>query len=222
MKKTIFPVSVILAAALAHCAVAQAQTYSLPEEWAGVKLGEKTNNPLEVGGKPMWKAVNIWPDSVTDPENYKELVWGGKQWVSPNPEEQSYGGQPSIQPGEYTVDIGNRSGWGDSTSSKLGALIFIAPKTGAYKVKGSYMVDTWEGDQANAEVSVRMIDRAKGLTNKVTDLESGERRVWMPMEFEVTLEEGQELAFITTFRAMHVASGLSLRELELTVAPAKP
>jgi len=222
MKTTSLPacLSAIFTATLMHCALAQGQTYTLPEEWAGGAVGEKTDNPLVVAGEPMWKAVSIWPGSLTESDNYKEMVWGGKNWLSAHPDEQSHGGQPSIEPGEYTVDIASRAAWAASPGSKLGALIFIAPKTGTYKVKGSYKLYTWEGNQANVDISVRVINQ--GATEEVKQLETGEAKVWMPMAFEVPLKEGQELAFLMSFRGMHIAAALSLRELELTLAGAQP
>lgn len=195
--------------------IASAQSFTLPEEWAGGTSGSKTNNPFVAGGKPLWKAVNIWPDSVTDPNNFKDMQWDGKSWVPVNGAEESFGGQPAIAPGEFSAVIAARSAWSGNPGEKLAALVFIAPKTGNYKIEGNYKALVWNGDPQQAKLTVRKLDRKAMTSEKVGSLPLGPTDVAIENS-NVFLEEGQELAFIPTFTAMHTAASVTFSSLKLT------
>jgi len=84
------------------------KTFKVPDFMDGEENGKATGNPLEVGGKPQWTAVQIWPEDIYKWDNYKPMVWRGDTWRGG----YEFGGQPEIKVAGGRINMGPRGGRG--------------------------------------------------------------------------------------------------------------
>ena len=196
-----------------------AKTYKAPEFFDGEENGKSTGNPIEVGGKPMWAAMQIWPDDIFKRENYKPMNWAGDSWRGA----YEYGGQPAVTVSAGNIDISSRGAWGGGgvqDGNKRGALVFTAPAKGIYKVVGSARAFVWEGDKAaGANLTLLKHDPKTGKITRVKQVATPNETVVPIEDAEVELEAGQELIFLNAVNSMYTASATALNGLKLEFAP---
>lgn len=144
-------------------------TYQPPEEWRGKNFGSAEGNPYRVNGQPLWRLDRIWPDDPMKPENYQPMVWVRfgrtiERWGVPVGQPGEQGGQPCgfvIAP-MGTVCIEPRTPWPGNSGYKLGALVFIAPQDGKYRLESTVVVNIWEAGGPALVVRLLRVNRAAG------------------------------------------------------------
>ena len=211
----------IVAPQTAKQAVAQTapKTYKAPEFFDGEEKGKPAGNPLEVGGKALWRADQIWPDDVLKRENYKPMNWAGESWLGA----YEYGSQPSVKVEGGKVGIISRGAWGGGGSepgNKRAALVFIAPQKGTYRVTGTARAFVWEGDKA-AGASLSLL-KSDPKTNKITRLRSIVTPDATDVAIEgteVELDVGEELIFLNAINSMYTAAVTDLTGLKIAYSP---
>ncbi len=185
--------------------------YALPTSWAGFKAGTTESNPLEVGGKPMWRVDQVWPADPTEAANYVPMPWDGKQWAA---KENSFGGQPAAATGGGKVSLSVRGPWEGNAASRTAALVFIAPTAGDYTMSAKLDVTRWTGDQPMA-FHVYRLDPVKKTVRPVQDVPIDIRND-IPLEAKAKLGAGEELLFIAETGGFHTAGGVVIRELKIS------
>jgi hypothetical protein len=203
----------------ASTSAATPQVFNAPELFDGEQNGQPTGNPLEVGGKPLWTAAQIWPDDPLKRENYKPMLWEGDTWRGA----YEFGGQPGLKVEAGRVTLGVRGGWGgDGTmpGNKMAALIFTAPARGTYSVTGTARAGVWQGDKAAATLSVLKSDVATGKVTRVRSIPTpGDADVALE-GVPVELEAGQEIILAPLVTQMYTAANIELRDLKIQFAAA--
>ncbi len=216
------PIAAIAATTLATApqttAPATAQTsakvFKAPEFFDGEETGKPTGNPLEVGSKPTWKAVQIWPDDPLKRDSYKPMNWAGDTWRGA----YEFGGQPALKVEAGKIVMGVRGGWaGDGTmgGNKVAALVFIAPAKSTYSLSGIARAGVWQGEKSAASLSLFKSDPASGKITRVRSIPTPSDQD-VPLEnIEIELDAGQELALVPTVTQMYTAANVELRDLKI-------
>jgi hypothetical protein len=198
----------------ASAAKTVAKTYKAPEFFDGEENGKPSGNPLETGGKPLWRFDQIWPDDPLKRENYKPMNWAGNNWRGA----YEFGGQPEAKVEAGKIQLGVRGGWGGDGSmpgNKMVALVFIAPAKGTYTVMGTARAGVWQGDKAAASLSVLKADTKANKITRVRSIATPSDTDVALEEIEVEMEAGQELLFVPMVTQMYTAANLELRDLKI-------
>ena len=188
---------------------ASGKEFRLPAVWEGTTRGTAQNNPILVRGQPLWRIDQVWPDNPIFPANYTPLLWTGTEWI---PEKNGFGGQPAVRIADGKFAVGVRGSWSGSEGQRLAGLVFIAPKTGTYKVRGTAYNDPWEGD-AVLELGIFKKDTQRSLAIKTFPLP---RRTEVLFTATVDLTTGQELVLLSQVPNWHNASNITLRDVVVT------
>ncbi|BCM91358.1 hypothetical protein IAD21_03230 [Abditibacteriota bacterium] len=197
------------------------KTYKGPEFFDGEEADKSTGNPLEVGGKPLWRFDQIWPEDPLQRANYKPMVWKGDSWHG----EYDFGGQPMAKVEGGKITMGVRGSWGGGATqegSKNAALVFIAPAKGIYSVTGTVRSGVWQGDKNASLLSALSADPKTGKVTKIRSFPTPSDTDVTLEGLEVSLEAGQELVLAPAVTQMYTAANFELRDLKVrTLAPPK-
>ncbi len=190
-------------------------TWRLPAVWEGTKTGATDGNPIAAGGKPVWRVDQLWPaNEFIFAANYKPLVWSGTEWV---PTEHGHGGQPALRVADGNFQAAVRGVWGgvDQEQQRTGALVFIAPKTGIYRVRGSARCKPWEGGAMSYPLVLLKKDTQRAAEVKRLDLPRDDTPVLFDLEVE--LSDGHELLFLPLMPHWHNAATVRIEGVEVSV-----
>jgi len=194
-------------------AAAPSKVYTLPDDFEGTAMDKTDGNPAIVDGKAMWRIDQIWPDDPMVAKNYIPMPWDGKGW---NAKENTHGGQPEAGVGEQRVTLGIRAAWSGQPGNKIAALVFIAPSAGKYTVAAKVNSDLWAGDKATPfDLRLLKIDKKAGTVSKVKKVELVSGKARDLADIVVELAEGDEIAFVPTFPAMHMAASVSFTDVKI-------
>lgn len=194
---------------------ASATIWRLPAVWEGTKSGASDGNPLMAGGKPVWRVDQLWPaKEFIIAANYKPLVWSGTEWIATA---HSHGGQPALRIADGTFQAAIRGIWGgvDGEQQRTGALVFIAPKTGIYRVRGNARCKPWEGSAMGYPFVLLKKDTQRAAEVKRLDLPRDDSPV--PFDVEVELTDGHELVFLPLMPHWHNAATVRIEGVEVSV-----
>ncbi len=187
--------------------------YRLPAAWEGKAKGSADGNPIAVGGQPIWRLDQLYPEDAIMTSNYSPMVWSGTAWTAPD---HSQGGHPSAKVEDGSVNFGALGPWGGNEFNypKIPALAFIAPKSGIYKVTGTAKSKPWEGLAKTFPLSLRKKDTQRAAEVKTIQLPRDGTPV--PFEAEVELTAGHELLFVPMMHGLHNnASNISIEGLAI-------
>lgn len=156
---------------LGSVTAALAKEYTPPRMWKGAEVGDDKGNPAEGTNDSEWRFDRVWPDDPKLKKNYEPMVWSGKNWHAT---EHSHGGQPSGSIDKSgTVTLGFRGPWDDQPGKKISALMFEAPKSDKYEMKGTVSVRFFEG-KGKAKFLVLVFDKKGKLEKVVKEIELGD------------------------------------------------
>jgi hypothetical protein len=101
------------------------------------------------------------------------------------------------------VNFGAMGPWGGNefNFAKIPALVFIAPKSGIYKVTGTAKSKPWDGAAKTFPLSLRKKDTQRAAEVKTVQLPRDGTPV--PFEAEVELTAGHELLFVPMMHGLH-------------------
>lgn len=119
-----------------------ATVYTLPQTWEGTQTGTAAGNPLRVNGKGIWRIDQVWPDDPTIAGNYAPLSWNGTDWMTAK---NAFGGQPSARITRGAFKVAVRGSWTGQEGQRIAGLVFMAPRTGRYRVTAQAKSQPWEG-----------------------------------------------------------------------------
>ena len=188
--------------------------YRLPATWEGAQKGSVAGNPIAANGQPVWRVDRLFPEDPIMTANYSPLVWGGTAWIAPD---HSQGGHPSARVEDGKVNLGALGPWGGNefNFSKTPALVFIASKSGIYKISGAASSKPWEGSAPSFPLSLRKKDTQRAAEIMTISLPRDGSLV--PIAAEVELNAGHELLFVPMMRGLdNNATNVSIENLVIT------
>jgi hypothetical protein len=167
--------------------------WRLPAAWEGVTKGSPDGNPISAKGTPVWRIDQLYPDEHIYTANYKPLPWGGTEWAA---KEHGQGGQPAVKVENGDVRFSVRGPWNGPglNHSKTGALVFIAPENGRYRIRGEAHSKPWEGGAKVFPLAVLKKDTQRAAEVKIYDLPREGTRV--PIDVEVEVSAGHEIVLL--------------------------
>lgn len=189
---------------------APSTAYRLPESWEGAKKGSPDGNPVQAGGKPIWRIDRVYPTDVIKAENYAPVPWDGISW---HPEDHQQGGQPSVRVESGTAVLSVSGFWQGNEFQKIAGIVFIAPETGMYRVRAKAFTKPWGGDSKTLTLAILKKD-----TQRAAELRSfplPREGTPVPIDFEVELTLGHELVFLPLMPDWHSATNTTLEGLEI-------
>ncbi len=187
-----------------------AATYRLPAAWAGAKKGTAEGNPILSDGKPVWRLDRVYPDDPLMSANYEPLPWDGTRWI---PASHQHGGNPKAKIESGNLSLGAMGKWKNLEYQKIAGIVFIAPESGMYRVKGRASGKPWTGGAKTYTLSVRKKDtqRAPEIRQITVPRDN------TPVPFDFTLELSQEHELVIIPLMPHWHNGCNFRIEGLTV-----
>ena len=188
----------------ARFTAASGKVWMLPLSWEGTQKATANGNPILADGKPVWRIDQVWPDAPIFTANYVAMVWAGTEWVA---EKNGAGGQPQahIEAGKFIE--GARASWTGQEGQRRAALIFIAPKSGIYKITGIAHSDPWAGEAEAIALCLYKKDTQRAALLKEFALP---RKKDVPVEATIELSAGHELALLPRIDSWHNAATITL------------
>jgi hypothetical protein len=184
--------------------------YTLPGSWEGVKKGSAEGNPVSFNGKPIWRIDRIYPDKIIMAENYAPATWDGTSWHSLDHEQ---GGQPSarIESGKALLSVSGP--WQNFEYQKIAGLVFIAPESGVYQVKGTASSKPWSGGMKSFSLKILKKDTQRAAELAAVDLPRDATPV--PVMIEAELTAGHELVILPLVPDWNNATTITIEALTI-------
>ena len=180
-------------------AAAGGAVYRLPASWEGVKKGSAEGNPVQAGGRPVWRIDRVYPDKPIMAENYAAVPWDGTAW---HPADREQGGQPSVS-----------GPWQGIEFQKIVGVVFITPESGVWRVRAAASTKSWIGDAKTYRLAVLKKDTQRAAEVKAFDMPRSGTPV--ALDFEVELTAGHELVFLPLMPDWNNATTTTLEGLSL-------
>jgi hypothetical protein len=190
-----------------------ALSFTLPAAWEGTAKGKADGNPIAANGKPVWALYRLWPADAKLASNWTPMVWEGTRWSAPD---HTQGGHPSATLENGGVSFGIMGPWGGDEFNypKMGALAFIAPETGKWRVKGRASVKPWDGGAK--EFTLAALKKDTQRTAEVHSVKLPRDGTPVALDFIAELSAGHELLLTTQMEHLHNnAATLRLENLTL-------
>ncbi|MDA3963041.1 MAG: carbohydrate binding domain-containing protein [Planctomycetota bacterium] len=189
------------------------KVYKLPETWQGSKRGTSDGNPALSGDKPIWRLDHLYPTDSKMPENYKPMVWTGTNWLAPD---HSQGGHPSGALKDGVLRMGSLGPWGGNEYNyrKQGALAFIVPEAGLYRIQCTASSHTWGGTKRDVYLSVMKKDEQRVGEIEKFALKADKTKVTIDVEVEAS--EGHELLLLNEMPHHNSSTGVVIQDLTIT------
>ncbi len=197
---------------------AAGESWTLPRNWTGKKLGTSEGNPLVDNAGPRWRIVQIYPDRADNADNWKTMFWVEEQkalkWFN---NAGSQGGQPSLRVEKGQLNMGVYGKGTNAEWTKVPGVVFIAPRDGVFKVVQETSYKNWEGGGA---VTVRyhkistVLKAVEEINSDIAGAPEPRRGASRPVQ----LAKGDELS--TSFWIDGHHTGASVLS-NLVVTPAK-
>jgi len=191
-------------------AVAAAPVFRLPAAWEGSKKGSADGNPIGAAGRPVWRIDRVYPDQYIMAENYAPVPWDGTAW---HPEDHQQGGQPGVRVENGAAHISVSGPWQNLEFQKIAGLVFIVPKDGVYRVRGTANSKPWTGGARTFRLAVLKKDTQRAAAVKMFDLPRAGQAV--EMDFNVELTAGHELVFLPLMPDWNNATTTTLENLSI-------
>ena len=192
-----------------------APTWKLPPVWEGTQTGSAAGNPISANGQPVWRLDRLFPEDAIMTANYSPLVWGNGQWIAPD---HSQGGHPSARIADGKLNFGALGPWGGNEFNfpKIPVLVFIAPKSGLYKITGTAKSKPWDGLAKTFPLSLRKKDTQRAA--EIATMQLPRDGTPVPFTAEVELTAGHELLFVPMMHGLHNnAANVTLEDLAISV-----
>ncbi len=193
------------------------QGYRLPAAWEGKEKGSAAGNPIAANGQPIWRLDRLFPEDAIMTANYSPLVWGSGQWTAPD---HSQGGHPSARVEDGNVNFGALGPWGGNEFNypKIPVLVFIAPKSGVYKITGTAKSKPWDGAAKTFPLSLRKKDTQRAA--EIIAVQLPRDGATVPFTATIELTAGHELLFVPMMHGLHHnATNLTIENLTITATP---
>ena len=186
-------------------------SWRLPAAWSGTEVGATAGNPALAGGVPVWRLDRLFPSDPTLPGNYAPLVWAGDRWAAAD---HTQAGHPSVGVADGTATFSTLGPWGGGQESqKTAALVFIAPESGAYRIRGTARTKPWDGKAAIYRLVFLKKDTQRAA--EVTVLELPRNGAPVPFDVSVELTAGHELLLMPLMPDWHNATTTTVERLQI-------
>ena len=179
--------------------------------------GSAAGNPIAANGQPVWRLDRLFPEDAIMTANYSPLVWGSGQWTAPD---HAQGGHPSARVEDGNVNFGALGPWGGNEFNypKIPVLVFIAPKSGVYKITGTAKSKPWDGTAKTFPLSLRKKDTQRAA--EIIAVQLPRDGTTVPFTATIELTAGHELLFVPMMHGLHNnATNLTIENLTITATP---
>jgi len=188
------------------------KVYRLPAEWKGVTRGSSDGNPAMNGDQPVWRLDRLYPTDSKMPGNYSPMVWGNGNWIAPD---HTQGGHPSGAYRDGVLRMGTLGPWaGRHNYRKQGALVFIVPEQGLYRLQATASSHPWGGTKAKVYLSVMKKDEQRVGELKRFALNADRKKVAIDVEVEAA--EGHEVLLLTEMPNHNNSTNVVLENVTVT------
>lgn len=185
--------------------------YRIPEVWEGAEKGSAKGNPALQDGRPLWRLDRLGAGERIMPGSYAPMVWGNQRWSA---HDRTQGGHPSAEVKDGAIRFGTMGPWpGDMDFKKQGAISFIAPESGLYRIRATASSQPWEGKAEKALLLV--LKRDEQRVGEVKRFELPRDNSPVPIELELDLAAGHELVFLTEMPHANNATNIVLRDVRV-------
>lgn len=184
-----------------------AEDYVPPAPWP-----ESAGNPYEEQGKPLWMVASLWPDDPEDSSAYQPMVWKSDYW-SPSSSEQIQSNWPRIDGKESGLLLVTAGPWESHEFRKIPALVFVAPKSASYSLRGQVRVKLFQGEN---DVTLLVVKRANGAITVFEEIAvSGHGPIDLPTA-PIELAEGEEVGIVPIQTKSNTAADVRLVDFRIT------
>jgi hypothetical protein len=141
------------------------------------------------------------------------MIWKGDHWGA---KDHGQGGHPSARISDGNCKFGSLGPWNGPNvkHQKTGALIFIAPASGIYKIQGTARSKPWTGNAKTFKFGIFKKDAQRAAIIKQLELPRENKPV--PFEIEAELATGHEILFIPLMPDWHSATTTMLEGLTVS------
>lgn len=188
--------------------------YRLPRSWEGTEKGSAANNPVKAGDVPLWRVDQVWPDNPTISANYIPLRWTGTAWF---PDKNHAGGQPEARVENGSIRIGACGSWTGREGQRIAGLVFIAPKSGMYRLTATARTKPWEGKAKAFKLAILKKDTQRATVEKTYELPRDATKV--PIDLTIELTAGHELVILPMVPDWHNATGTTIEDVAIEALP---
>ncbi len=189
---------------------------TLPQAWAGTANGSADGNPVQTGGRAVWRLDQVCPPEPAQVANYHPLTWQDGWWIAAK---DGFGGQPKTEMRDRGVRMEFRASHSSSPGEKLCGLVFIAATAGDYRLAGSAELHLWDGGNPTRLTLWRKTHKdAQQIAS--TPMKNGER--FDLSAWSTTLAAGDELVLLPRIDGMFTGGDVTLRDLTVSPGAATP
>ncbi len=181
-----------------------ALSFTLPATWEGTAKGKADGNPVAANGKSVWALYRLWPADAKMAANWTPMVWEGTRWNAPD---HTQGGHASATVEGGGVKFGVMGPWGGNEFNypKTGALAFIAPADGTWRITAKASVKPWDGGAKEFPLAALKKDTQRAAEVQSCKLPRDGTAV--TLDFTVALSAGHELLLAPMTEHLHNNAG---------------
>jgi len=141
------------------------------------------------------------------------MVWTSMGWIAPD---HSHGGHPSANLKDGVLRLGTLGPWGGGEHGyrKQGALAFIVPESGVYRLRATASSHPWGGTKADAYLAVMKKDAQRVGELRRFTLKADRSKV--EIDLEIDAAEGHEILLPAEMPTYHSSTAVQIEDLSLT------